>query len=164
VLALRCTRKLLKRLPITAEPMPSSTWLGDWYANPIAIGRARLILCMSERTLLPVVLPARELSQLPTRLVAGVGDVLRALGVAEAAVLAEQARMSPIAYAPTKSRVVLGTMNDFAFHLGFILESGCSLLTASVELSGTPCSAIDGFPDKATCEVFSRGPVLRIVH
>ncbi len=107
MLVLRCTRKLLRRLVAADGPAPSLTWLCDWYANPVSVGRARLILCVSESTLLPVIMPARDLRSFAPRLATAAGEVLRALGIADTLVGAEIDRMTPVAFAPTKSRVVL---------------------------------------------------------
>jgi len=52
VLVLRCTQKLLKRIgPPIADPPASTTALGDWYAQPLAIGHQRHVLLVSERSL-----------------------------------------------------------------------------------------------------------------
>ena len=157
MLVLRCTRKLLARLPVTpAAPGPTSTTLlGDWYANPISLGGARLVLCVSERTLLPVVVPAKDLRSLGARLADAAGEVLRALGVKDALVRAEQDQMSKVAFSPTRSRAVLGSMNDFRWLLDAHLAPGRSLIDVSVALSHTPCTPIDDFPDRATVSLFA---------
>jgi hypothetical protein len=67
---LRCTARLLKRMkvaPLVACPEPT-THLGDWYANLIHVGRQQLVLAVSEKTLLPVVVPAAPNSTLVPRL------------------------------------------------------------------------------------------------
>ncbi len=60
MLTIRCTRKLLERLDVEASSVPlhPTNHLGDWYANLLFTGRARLIICISERTLLPVFVEA----------------------------------------------------------------------------------------------------------
>ena len=57
---LRGTKKLLARLRMKPDVQapPSPTRLGDWYADTLNLGRERLVLCVSELTLLPVVVPA----------------------------------------------------------------------------------------------------------
>jgi hypothetical protein len=47
---------------------------------------AHLVLCLSERTLLPVIVPAKDIATLPTRLPLAVGEILQAIGVAEAGI------------------------------------------------------------------------------
>src|SRR5207253_1635121 len=72
MVVLRCTRKLLRRLRKTpAEDAPtSSTLLGDWYANVLFVYRKPIILAVSARTLLPVLIPARDPASLGPRLAA----------------------------------------------------------------------------------------------
>jgi hypothetical protein len=49
MLVLRCTQKLLKRIgPPVVDPPASTTALGDWYAQPLAVGRQRYVLLVSE--------------------------------------------------------------------------------------------------------------------
>jgi len=53
MLVFRCTHRVVKRfkLPIIDDAPASSGTLGDWYANLLNIGRSRLVLCQSERSL-----------------------------------------------------------------------------------------------------------------
>ncbi len=62
VYTLRCTGKLLARLGTVTEVArePPTTVLGDWYGTLIHAPGMQLVLLMSERTLLPLVVPARE--------------------------------------------------------------------------------------------------------
>ena len=85
---LRCTKKLLSRMNVRppADAPKSQTLLGDWYANLLHIQRQQLILCVSERTLLPVVMPARNARDLPQRLPLEIANVLRALDIPVAAI------------------------------------------------------------------------------
>jgi Uma2 family endonuclease len=59
---LRCTRELLARVTrAPAEPAATSTTrLGDWYVALVRLGRRQYLLAISERTRLPVVVPARD--------------------------------------------------------------------------------------------------------
>src|SRR6266545_8364820 len=116
---LRCTRPLLKRLgPLTA-PSPglapdATTTLGDWYANRLNIGRHRLVLCTNERSLLSVVVPAKDLPQLPQRLAESLAVLLRRIRVPATAITREVREMQWVRFDGTMSRSVLGSMNDFA--------------------------------------------------
>ena len=82
MLVLRCTQKLLKRIgsPI-ADPPASTTALGDWYAQPLAIGHQRYVLLISERSRLPVLMPGRDVKHLAAHLPAALARVLAGLGV-----------------------------------------------------------------------------------
>ena len=90
------------------------------------------MLCLSERTLLPVVLPARELATLGTRLASAAGQVMAAIG----------------------------SMNDFAFMLAAQFDPNASLLDLSLDLAETPCGPLRmESPMRATLAVFSDRPL-----
>ena len=158
MVTIRCTKKLLRRLHDADESQesPSTTALGDWYANILFSRPQQLILCVSERTLLPVVILAREFESLPVRLAASVGEVLARLGVAQELIEREGLKMRQVAYGPTRSKRVLGSMNDFMFQLSWLLHDrpGIGLVDASLHLAETPCSPI-GYksPDDFTLEL-----------
>ena len=82
---LRAIAKLLARpKPDLDENSPKSTGLlGDWYATLLYVDRKPLILAVSAKTLLPVVLPAKEIRTLPVRLPLAVGEALAALEIPE---------------------------------------------------------------------------------
>ena len=65
--ALRCTARLRRRLRLgeLADPGVGEAALGDWYAHLLTIERQPLVIAVSETTLLAVVLPARDLKNLP---------------------------------------------------------------------------------------------------
>ena len=73
MITLRCTKKLLDRMRVKPDmqPPPSTTKLGDWYADTLNMGRERLVLCVSELTLLPVVEPATGRTSARSRPAAG---------------------------------------------------------------------------------------------
>jgi hypothetical protein len=142
VFTLRCTAKLLKRLggPNETSPAAPSTQLGDWYAH-LLFTRPQLVLCMSERTLLPVLIPARDASALVPRLREGAVTMLRSLGMPEAAVAAEESAMAQAVIGRTASRQVLGSINDFVWMLDSYPGHG-TLLDVSLHLAETPCGPL----------------------
>jgi hypothetical protein len=132
----------------------SSTKLGDWYANLLFTRPIRLVLCVSEKTLLPVLLPARDLAGIGKRIAPAVAEMLRAIGIPEKEITSETSAMEPVVFARTASKRVLGTMNNFAYMLGFHLEGGDTPFEASLRLAQTPCTPALFFPDKATRTLF----------
>lgn len=129
MVTLRCTRKLRQKLggrPIQ-EGAPSTTTLGDWYGNLFFTRHARLIVFVSERSRLAVLLPARDFPALEVRFRAAVVDLLRQLGVSEKAIRREEQAMAEVVYAPTCSRSILGTMNDYYGALRSRLEDQATL-------------------------------------
>src|SRR5437667_2685963 len=139
---LRCTAKPRKRLGTTEETgsVSPSTKLGDWYAH-LLFTRPQLVLCVSDRTLLPALIPARDGSLLVPRLREAVGQMLRALGIAEAAGAAEEAAMMEAVIGKTLSRQVLGSLNDFVRMLDSYRGAG-TLLEVSLRLAETPCGPL----------------------
>jgi len=151
VYTLRCTRPLLKRLgPLTppgpGPAQPATTVLGDWYANRLNIGRHRLVLCTSERSLLSVVVPAKDLPRLPQRLAESLAVLLHRIGVPASAVAREVREMQWVRFDGTMSRSVLGSMNDFALTAqAFVRRPDASVVyleDLDWRLNETPCGPL----------------------
>jgi hypothetical protein len=141
-------------MPAAGSPPPSTTVLGDFYATLIVRRPAHLILCVSARTLLPVVVPAAPLSGFAPRFRSAVMNMLRSLGIAEPAVVTEGHEMNELCVARTESRQILGSMNDFQRMLPHHLDQGESLLDASLKLAEAPCGPIGmASPARATREL-----------
>jgi hypothetical protein len=98
--------------------------LGDWYVNRIVVDRQPLLLLVSSTSLLPMVVPARDVRGLPGRLADVVETRLRRLGIASRTIEAETRAMHPVVLAPTEDRSVVGIAVDFAKSLPYYLESG----------------------------------------
>ena len=125
MITLRCTRRLLERSGVSAkgEAIPPTTVLGDWYANLIYARPQQLALCMNERSLLVVMLPARDFKNVAPRLRAQVASLLTRIGVPPAAVAVEEEAMQEFRFGPTANRKVLGCLNEAAFALSYELEN-----------------------------------------
>ena len=168
MLVLRCTQRLLARIKVATEPAPpsSTTRLGDWYANLVHLGRLQLVLAVSEKTLLPVIIPAAPIATLVPRLRAGIVEVLQHLGIPKSDVERENAQMDAVVFSKTANRQVTGVMVDFAKALEFYVEDGASLVDLSLRLAETPCSPLYKTtisPDRTTITLFG-GPALRLVR
>ena len=145
--ALRCTLPLLKRLgkPIE-ETVASTTALGDWFVRPLNVGRNRLLLCVSAASLLPVIIPAKDLDGVSRRLAAALTEVLTALRIPTSQIARELQAMSDCRVAKTNSRTVLGSMTDFIRMADWqIYESPHppNLLEAALQLAEAPCGPIN---------------------
>jgi hypothetical protein len=141
---------------IAAEPPPSTTALGDWYATSLRMRRATFVLAIAERTCLPVVVSGRDLRSFPQRVADTVAELLVDLGVASDVAARERAAMcGDVRFARTNSRSHLGVLNTFEQSLRYALEDkpDWNLVEASRWLAGTPIIARDIFPDIATCEL-----------
>ena len=143
---IRGTLKVLKKVDdrdfdVTAE---SSTALGDWYANLLSIRRARLVLLVSDRSLLSVLVPARDWSNVIRRFREALSELLSLLGVSKTHLAAELREMEQVRFARTASRSVLGSMIDLAYQTRWMLGArpGMTLGDVALELSRVPCGPI----------------------
>lgn len=160
---IRCTRALLDRLHVTSLPTDSvepTTTLGDWYANTFSVGRSRLLMCTSERSLLTVILPARDLRKFSDRLRDAVTRALANLGLPAPQIAGEQREMTWHRFDRTHSRQVLGSMSDFAFLAEtYIRDDGpdADLDVIARMLNRAPCSPIQyQSPDRLVPALFHR--------
>ena len=115
MLVFRCTQRVVRqfKLLLVDQPSPSTGTLGDWYVNFVMVGSQRWLLCVSERCLLPVLLPAAP-DSLRTHFQRVLCGVLRMLEIKEDLIAQELLCAVEIALARTRNRQVLGVMNDFA--------------------------------------------------
>ena len=121
------------------------------------------MLGVSGITLLPVLMPAAPYKTMLPRFAQATGDILRALGIREAQVVAEAEVMRDLVVAPTNNRRVLGSMNDFAWMMEAYLEDTPTLLAVALKLAESPCSPLGmKNPREATLTLFS-APTLRLV-
>lgn len=136
------------------SPPTPSTRLGDWYANLLPLEAGEFILCVSEKTLLPVMLPIMALPNISQALSKAIVPVLTGLGIEKNLIEQERFAMTQSTFATTASRNIVGFMNEFAFMASTRLDEEPTPLTElSLWLAETPCRMC--FPDKATQELFS---------
>ena len=157
MLTIRATAKLFKKTKdvLNESPPISTGTLGDWYCNILIIQRQHIILCVSEKTLLPILLPAKNMDTFPIRLQGAVADTLKEIGVSDSHIEKEILEMGSWAYSKTASRQILGSMNDFAHILSVTMARGFSLEDHAEFLRDTPCSPIGmNTPSRATIEIF----------
>jgi hypothetical protein len=164
--AVRCTRKLLNRgAPAVLDaPTAPTTVLGDWYANIIFTRPEHLVVCLSERTLLPVVVPAKDVKKLPGRIAAAARVMLLEIGVPPEAVSAEVQEMECGYLGVTASRRVLGSLNDFMFHFEYeyYARPELTLHARALRLAEMPSGAIEyAFPTEATRALFASRNVIQ---
>ena len=141
---LHCTQRVLKRFRLvpSTSPKPESGRLGHWYANLLNVGRSRWVLCLSERALLPVILPAKN-GYFPATLPHEVANVLMELGIDESLAVEEAKRMACLEIDRTRNRQVLGVMNDFSVQASLWLGDGLSPVRAALRVARTPSGPLD---------------------
>lgn len=131
-----------------AEPpignVSPTTVLGDWYANLLFTKHARLVICVSERSLLPVFVEAKVPSTFVDRFRETATSVLGSLGVTRSAIERELCEMSQVTLGATSNRRVLGSLNELSFLARELLNerAGIDLMQLAVEIAETPCSLI----------------------
>ena len=126
MVTLRCTKKLLRQLRTApaSEPCSPTTALGDWYANILLTRAHPLVLCVSDQSLLSVILAARELDTLASRFQKADREHLLVLGASPQDVEREAVEMHQIELGPTASRSVLGSMRELTFAVEDELQRG----------------------------------------
>ena len=146
MISLCCSQVVRSRLGITGRPPAASeptTRLGNWYVHLVRLGSRQYVLATSERSLLTVILPARELrATIEGNLRIAAGQLLSVLNIPMEVVNHELAQMQPALIAPATNRRVLGSMNELAFHLGLRQEQISDPIEMAVSLSGIPMSAV----------------------
>jgi len=155
LITFRCTAKALKRFKLTPEedlPDPTGV-LGNWYVNLLNAGRQRLVMCVSEVSLLPVILPARN-DEFPGRFPEYLFRTLCAVGIPDRAAAREAKQVKEYRIGRTASRSVLGVMNDFAFMAKVYLGYD-DVFETTLKVAGSPSMPIDDFPDRKTRELLT---------
>ena len=135
---LRCTQKLLARMramPVDVADA-SATYLGDWTANLLRLGHRQVILCVSQHALLPVLLPAKGVADLPTHLPDAVANILDPIGIASSHIAQEIGQMQRVAIARTNNRRRASACSSSVNNASYL---GCST-NASMEESNCPNS------------------------
>jgi len=163
---LRCTQKLLRRVSSQSpgEEQPPTTLLGDWYVNILFSRPQHLVLCISERTLLPVVVSVKDAKTLPLRVANAIHAMLLTLQVEPTAAQAERNEMHIVRVGRTANKRILGTLNEFMFHLEDDLHAHPerSLGERAVRLAEIPCKPIEyNSPDRATKALFLSASALK---
>jgi len=146
VITLRCTQKVLRRLGLGGrlpESAPPTNALGDWYVNLLHFRRQQVVMASSERSLLTVLLPARDLrASLVPNLCDMTYMLLLEIGVDAERAVREVEAMQPAAFARTAGRSVLASMIDFAFAVEWHMHDGFPPMEIMLRLADTPKAAI----------------------
>lgn len=164
---LHCTKKLLDRIkPEIVAAGQSDTALGSWYATAL-FWKPQVALLVSERTLLPVIMPLAPAATLARRFPAQLALVLKEHGVSSEFIAQEVWRMDKVQYAKTANRSVVGILNEFVRQAEFWLAPYAyqkgdddELLAISAKLAETPCSPLYKgpiSPDKALHDLVRAG-------
>jgi hypothetical protein len=142
MVVIRCTQTLLLRLKQfdDAPDVRSTTKLGDWYGNLIRMGNRHVLLFISERSRLPIMISVRDANRLQSSFPEVVCQMLTAVGVPAESIERERLEMSQIAFGRTRSRSLLGSLNDFSMmaRMHFITRRTDPLERIARDLAETP--------------------------
>lgn len=124
--AFRCTAKLLKaiRAAPEAQPQPARNRLGEWTANLLRVSRIQWVIAVSEPTRFGVVLDAAPYAAVPERFGHALLHALIWIGIPAETAAAEVEAIVPMQIAASASRLVLGTLNQYAWQVGCGLRYG----------------------------------------
>lgn len=142
MVVIRGTKKFLDRVgrPLS-EPPPSTTVLGDWYAN-VLFWRPQAALFVNERTLVPVLLPLAPAATVVSRLRATAELVLGLQALAGSFIAHELDAMENAVLAKTANRSVVGVLNEFGHLAATWRASAGNLLDLSLRLATVPCGPL----------------------
>jgi len=141
MVTLRLTQKLLRLVGAPAAvTQPATGVLGDWTGGLFYVGRKRYVLLVSEHPRLPVLLPGCDLKNLGRNFPSALAEVLAGVSVSKKATSRELEAALEVAIAPTSSRSLVGTINDFSFLVSHRLREhpDVDLVEAALWLSRTP--------------------------
>ena len=150
MVTMRLTHKLQKLLDINLpeQLQPTTSKLGDWYANFVPTDSGDLIILVNEKTLLSVAIPFWESNHLLLLFRLRVENLLGMIGIPAKAIAQELHHYNDIQFGKTRSRIVLGSMNDLAYQYQAIAEmvenkADLSLSNAEYRMSQMPCKPIN---------------------
>ncbi len=148
---IRCTKKLSKELRISPGEMEQLDGvLGGWHGNLLRIERRKCVLFTNDATLFSVFVPGMKKERFQRITHVFGQELFRSLrreGFGQPEIEAVLDEIEEIHYAKTNNRSVLGSMNDLAYQLEWIVHSNGGLAQASMdpvahELNRIPMSAI----------------------
>lgn len=149
MVTLRLTHKVQKLLQIdlTQQLQSTTSRLGDWYANFVLTHSGDLIVFVNEKTLLSVAIPIWESDNFLLLFPLRVGNLLGIIGIKPKAIEDELSHFDHIQFGKTRSRSVLGSMNDIASQyqaVAEMAENKADLMLSKIEyqLGEMPCNPI----------------------
>jgi hypothetical protein len=151
------TEKVRRRLkkPLDQYSQDHSSLLGNWYVNLLIVRRKHILLIVSEKTLLPVIIPAKFLSEFPNRFPDALSDVLIEIGIGHEKIQKELSTLTDWRLCKTIDRRILGSMNDFSILLQGYYDDVTPLSKLALRIGINPCGPIGmKSPINATADVF----------
>jgi hypothetical protein len=120
-----------------------------------------MILLTNERTLLPVLIPFKEIRSFHARFLESLEVLFHSIALSSKDICAELDHMKTVQFTTNANRSTLGSMNDFVGHVWATLnhEDNATLGDISFRLSEIPCAPLKyAFPREAVLEVIDPPP------
>jgi hypothetical protein len=136
---------MLKKLGKEDEAISSSnTKMGDWYVDYLYRSPFHLALFTSEKSLLPIIIPATPLDTIFYRFKNQLTLIFRIIGINERLIENEILNMQDGIIMKTRSRSILGTMNDVKYCMGDYKYNNdpTTLINLTMEMAEMPCQSI----------------------
>jgi hypothetical protein len=149
MILLRPTKMLAKRLSLTvaARPTAPSNPYADWSVHQFTFSRYRFLVAVNTRSLLPVVMPSRGITDGPTfvrTVLQNIESHLRDTGWGNLADKYLLPEMGAVALAPIESRSLLGSINEMVYFARVEMNAGLSPDEASVRMREIPMTYLEG--------------------
>jgi hypothetical protein len=150
-----CTEKLRREMGFRGgDPKSESageSGLGPWHANLIHIDRRKCVLFANDATLFNFIVPGvgrAEIRELGELFRTWLQTVVAEEGLSQPTRERLQNEYVDVGYGPSRSRSVLGSMNDLAFHYRYGISEAGGVDSAQVpeiikQLNRMPMGAID---------------------
>lgn len=141
---------------MTALVPDPTTALGNWYADILFFYHRQVLLFVSDNSRLAVITPAKDIRSLVDHLARQLAIVLQHLGAQPKWIDAEIREMANVCIAPTRSRSVLGTMNDYKIQIEAMIQGSEDIgpLEIALKLSRCPVGPLEyRSPDKVTIDL-----------
>lgn len=127
-----CTQKLQKEMGLKPKDLLNDSMLesilGFWHANLLHINRRKCILFVNDKTLFNFLVPdvdRQRIKELGTLFNNNFECLLSEEGFTKSVIDQIISECSTTAYSKTKSKSILGSMNDLALHYKYhVMESG----------------------------------------
>jgi hypothetical protein len=148
---IHCTKKLLTEIGALGSKMPpehDTGFLGPWHANLIRIERKKCILFTNDRTLYSFLVPGfKKKDDFHELFLVNLNDNLAVEGLKRAMILKTLEEYLAIAIVPTANRSVLGSMNDLAGQVEFLISRAgglerADMLRVNMMLNRVPMGAL----------------------
>ncbi len=163
---IHCTKKLLNELGALGSKIPAGQptgVFGPWHANLIRIERRKCILFTNDRTLYSFLVPGvKKKDDIHDLFFLNLNAGLAAEGLKQGEILKALAEYNEIAIAPTSNRSVLGSMNDLAGEVEFLIGRAgglekADMLRVNMMLNRVPMGALKyDFAIEKVFELFGR--------